>query len=75
MPDPLWRRNAPTNSLRQAGLTPDQAVNVFNDRLALISKVNADIADWLQVSAFTICHSDKTNTSYRSAGRSKKHMS
>lgn len=35
----------------QASLTPDQAVNVFNDRLASISKVNTDIADWLQVSA------------------------
>jgi hypothetical protein len=36
--------------LRQANLTPDQAVSVFNDRIALISKVNSDIADWLQVS-------------------------
>ena len=61
-------------NLRQASLTPDQAVNVFNDRLALISKVNADIADWLQVSAIRICHDDKTNTSYRSVARLKKHM-
>jgi hypothetical protein len=36
--------------LRQASLTPDQAVSVFNDRLSLINKVNSDIADWLQVS-------------------------
>ncbi|ETN43550.1 uncharacterized protein HMPREF1541_02709 [Cyphellophora europaea CBS 101466] len=31
-----------------ASLSPDQAVGVFNDRVALISKVNSDIADWLQ---------------------------
>ncbi|KPI43625.1 uncharacterized protein AB675_6658 [Cyphellophora attinorum] len=31
-----------------ANLTPDQAVSVFNDRIALINKVNSDIADWLQ---------------------------
>lgn len=36
--------------LRQATLQPHQAVNVLNDRVKLITTVNASIADWLQVS-------------------------
>lgn len=35
--------------LRQASLEPEQAVNVLNDRVELIKKINNDIADWLQV--------------------------
>ncbi|KIX04185.1 uncharacterized protein Z518_07739 [Rhinocladiella mackenziei CBS 650.93] len=31
-----------------ATLQPDQAITVLNDRVALISKINSDIADWLQ---------------------------
>lgn len=50
-------------------------MNVYNDRLALISKVNSDIADWLQVSATKTYRDDKTNTSCRSDGRLKRHMS
>jgi hypothetical protein len=38
--------------LRQASLQPEQAVNVLNDRVNLINKINSDIADWLQVGAF-----------------------
>jgi hypothetical protein len=37
--------------LRQATLQPNQAVNVLNDRVKLITTVNTSIADWLQVSA------------------------
>jgi hypothetical protein len=36
--------------LRQAALQPHQAVNVLNDRVKLITTINASIADWLQVS-------------------------
>jgi hypothetical protein len=36
--------------LRQASLQPEQAVNILNDRVDLIKKINNDIADWLQVS-------------------------
>lgn len=36
--------------LRQTSLQPEQAVNVLNDRVDLIRKINTDIADWLQVS-------------------------
>jgi hypothetical protein len=36
--------------LRQATLQPHQAVNVLNDRVKLITTINASIADWLQVS-------------------------
>jgi hypothetical protein len=32
-------------------LQPNQAVNVLNDRVKLITSINASIADWLQVSA------------------------
>lgn len=39
-------------NLRQASLQPEQAINVLNDRVSLINKVNSDIADWLQVSDF-----------------------
>jgi hypothetical protein len=35
-------------SMRQASLQPEQAVTVLNDRVSLITKVNNDIADWLQ---------------------------
>ncbi|KAH1340836.1 hypothetical protein KXV68_002571 [Aspergillus fumigatus] len=31
-----------------ASLQPNQAINVLNDRIRIINKVNADIADWLQ---------------------------
>jgi hypothetical protein len=31
-----------------ASLQPSQATNVLNDRIRLINKVHADIADWLQ---------------------------
>ena len=34
---------------RQSSLQPSQAVAVVNDRVKLIGKINADIADWLQV--------------------------
>lgn len=34
---------------QQASLQPNQATTVLNDRVRLINKVNADIADWLQV--------------------------
>ena len=37
--------------LRQATLQPNQAVNILNDRVKLITTVNTSIADWLQVSA------------------------
>lgn len=33
----------------QANLQPGQAVQVVNDRLKRIGKVNTEIADWLQV--------------------------
>lgn len=33
----------------QASLQPGQAVQVVNDRLKRIGKVNTEIADWLQV--------------------------
>jgi F-BAR domain only protein len=36
--------------LRQASLQPEQAINILNDRVNLITKINSDIADWLQVS-------------------------
>ncbi|EXJ54550.1 hypothetical protein A1O7_09891 [Cladophialophora yegresii CBS 114405] len=32
-----------------ASLQPEQAVNILNDRVTLITKINSDIADWLQV--------------------------
>ncbi|RLL93628.1 hypothetical protein CFD26_102134 [Aspergillus turcosus] len=31
-----------------ASLQPNQAINVLNDRIRIINKINADIADWLQ---------------------------
>ncbi|KIW25286.1 uncharacterized protein PV07_08477 [Cladophialophora immunda] len=31
-----------------ASLQPEQAVNILNDRVTLITKINNDIADWLQ---------------------------
>ncbi|EXJ69188.1 uncharacterized protein A1O5_07224 [Cladophialophora psammophila CBS 110553] len=31
-----------------ASLQPEQAVNILNDRVTLITKINSDIADWLQ---------------------------
>jgi len=31
------------------GLEADQAVDILNGRVALINKIHADIADWLQV--------------------------
>ncbi|KAJ9614475.1 Suppressor of Profilin deletion [Cladophialophora chaetospira] len=31
-----------------ASLQPEQAVNILNDRVTLITKINGDIADWLQ---------------------------
>lgn len=33
----------------QASLQPGQSVQVVNDRLKRIGKVNTEIADWLQV--------------------------
>lgn len=39
----------------QASLQPSQATNVLNDRIRLINKIHADIADWLQV--YSIAHS------------------
>lgn len=33
----------------QSTLEPDQAVDVLSNRVALINKIHADIADWLQV--------------------------
>ncbi len=43
-------RVAGLTPLRQASLQPQQAVNILNDRVDLIKKINNDIADWLQVS-------------------------
>ncbi|ETI20356.1 hypothetical protein G647_08390 [Cladophialophora carrionii CBS 160.54] len=31
-----------------ASLQPEQAINILNDRVTLITKINSDIADWLQ---------------------------
>ncbi|GIK04636.1 hypothetical protein Aspvir_008719 [Aspergillus viridinutans] len=31
-----------------ASLQPNQAINALNDRIRIINKINADIADWLQ---------------------------
>jgi hypothetical protein len=36
----------------QESLQPGQAVNVLHDRIKHVSKLNSDIADWLQVSGF-----------------------
>jgi len=33
----------------QAILEPGQAINVLNDRVRQVGRVNSDIADWLQV--------------------------
>lgn len=38
------------NGMRQTSLQPEQAVNVLDDRVAIINKINLDIADFLQVS-------------------------
>ena len=35
--------------LEQTVLQPPQAAAVLNDRIRLINKINADVADWLQV--------------------------
>lgn len=43
-----------TDLLRQASLQPEQAINVLNDRVALVSKINNDIADWLQVRSLRV---------------------
>jgi hypothetical protein len=40
------------SNLRQATLQPNQAVNILNDRVKLITTINTSIADWLQVSAY-----------------------
>jgi len=34
----------------KSGIEPDQAVDILNGRVAVINKIHADIADWLQVS-------------------------
>jgi hypothetical protein len=43
-------RSARTVSM-QATLQPAQAVHVLNDRVKRISKINIEIADWIQVGA------------------------
>lgn len=48
--------------MRQASLQPEQAVNILNDRVTLITKINSDIADWLQVRARLCNASNKTLT-------------
>jgi F-BAR domain only protein len=34
--------------VRQASLQPEQAISTLNDRVNVITKINNDIADWLQ---------------------------
>lgn len=43
----FWSRIAYATGL-QATLQPHQAVDVLNDRVRLVGRLNADIADWLQ---------------------------
>lgn len=47
-PRRFWLTRA-TFFFHQASLQPSQATSVLGDRVRLINKVNADIADWLQV--------------------------
>ena len=35
--------------MRQATLTPDQAIDVLSGRVGIIKKINSDVADWLAV--------------------------
>ena len=54
----VHRRQAPSNTWKTCGklltvvqrsLSPNQAVSVLDERVKLIGKINADIADWLRV--------------------------
>lgn len=36
----------------QRSLTPNQAVAILDERVKLIGKINADIADWLAVRTY-----------------------
>ncbi|OAG33966.1 hypothetical protein AYO21_11897 [Fonsecaea monophora] len=46
MSNPDFQRTDYLNLL--ASLQPEQAVSILNDRVTLITKINSDIADWLQ---------------------------
>ena len=62
-------------TVAQRSLSPNQAVSILEERVKLIGKVNADIADWLRVRPLFPQYTAVYSSEYRSDGALKKLMS
>ena len=50
-PSYTWKTSGKLLTGAQRSLSPNQAVSVLDERVKIIGKINADIADWLRVSS------------------------